>query len=246
MVNVSKFFRDQWHDIKGNAKWDLIKWVVIGISAGIAAIVRIFAHAPWWLVLVVFLAGLVCVALLFWLILKFIRSLNSHPDFEIEGISQNMPSFPRYFCQIRVHNRTPNTADNVRVELTEMESSTEEGERYLLPKLPLVLSPAEASDKPSINPSGNLAFNLFNVTKQQVAHAPNLHVLIHYVSAKFAVGADEEKSTLFGKLALFYNNRNYRLKIKVTARDFSPTESELNLNFTGEGSRCRFTLMGLL
>ena len=164
----------------------------------------------------------------------------------VEGISLAMPSFPRYFCQIRIHNRTSNTADNVRVELTEMESSTEEGERYLLPYLPLVLLPAEVTDKPSINPGGNLAFNLFNVTKQQVAHAPNLHVLIHYVSAKFAVGADEEKSTLFGKLALFYNNRNYRLKIKVTARDFSPTESELNLNFTGEGSRCRFTLMGLL
>jgi uncharacterized protein (TIGR02588 family) len=242
MANISKFFRDQWHDIKGNAKWDLIKWVVIGISAGIAAIVRIFAHASWWLVLVVFLAGLVCVALLFWLILKFIKSLNSHPDFEIEGISQDMPSFPKYFCQIRVHNRTPNTADNVRVELTEMESSTEEGERYLLPKLPLVLLPAEVSDKPSINPGGNLAFNLFNVTKHKSAHAPNLHIWIHSVIAKFTVGSDEEKSAPLGKAALFYNNKNYRLKIKVTARDFSPTESELNLNFTGEGSQCRFTL----
>lgn len=236
MAKIPNFFKNQWHDIKGNAKWDFIKWVVIGISASIAAIVRVFGHAPWWLVLIIFIVGLVCVALLFWVILKTIKSSKPHSDFEIEGISQPMPSFPRYICQIRVHNRTPNTADNVRVELTEMESSTEEIDAFLLPRLPLALLPAQVSDKITINPGGDLTLNLFSVTKHKIAHAPNLHVWIHWVMAQFTDGTNEVKA------ARFDNNKNYRFKIKVTARDFSPTESEFNLNFTGEETQCRFTL----
>jgi hypothetical protein len=169
------------------------------------------------------------------------NSKIEHP-FEITGISLPLPSYPRYLCQIRVHNRTLKTADNVRVELVEMETSTEESEKSWLPNLPLLLSASDSSEQSTINPGGSLVFSFFNVTKHKSAHQPNLQVWHHYVIAKFAVSTLEEKATPFGKAALFKNNKNHRIKIRVTARDFSPTETEFNLNFTGEDESCCFTL----
>jgi len=157
-------------------------------------------------------------------------------SFEIEGISLQMASYPRYVCQVRVHNRTLKTADHVRIELIDMENSVEKSERHWLPSLPLILLPEQTTDQITINPGGSLTFNLFKVTKHKSAHAPDLHIWHHYVIAKFSVGLNDERA------ALFKNNQDYLFKFKITARDFPPTEPKLNLNFTGEESSCCFTL----
>ncbi|HZF00494.1 MAG TPA: hypothetical protein VE344_01220 [Methylomirabilota bacterium] len=47
-----KFFKTQWHDIKGNAKWDFVQWGAIAMIPLCVAIIRFIQHAPFWQVLI--------------------------------------------------------------------------------------------------------------------------------------------------------------------------------------------------
>jgi hypothetical protein len=93
MSEFFNFVKTQWHDIKGNAKWDFIKWGAIAVIISPAAIIRFFGHAPLWQVLVVLVASTICVAVLFCVILwaiqkwgtaKSITRRNVHGRFEPE------------------------------------------------------------------------------------------------------------------------------------------------------------------
>jgi hypothetical protein len=60
MSEFINFLKAQWHDIKGNAKWDFIKWgfgAILVTPAIIAALVKFIGHAPLWEVLLVLAVG---------------------------------------------------------------------------------------------------------------------------------------------------------------------------------------------
>ncbi len=68
------WLRQQYNEIKGNAKWDLIKWIVGGpvVVAWFLGLVRWVQHAPWWQVcgLVVVPPTALCSIFAFWLYRK--------------------------------------------------------------------------------------------------------------------------------------------------------------------------------
>jgi hypothetical protein len=232
MFKMPRFIKTHWQDIKGNAKWDFIKWAVIGIFTLLVAITRFSQHAPFWQVLIALIVAFVCV----FFVISLIQKFTKESPLEIDAISQLMPSFSRYNCQIRVHNQKTVAVDDVRVELIGMESSTEPViDAWLLPRLPFALFPMKTHDKNSINPGDNLAFNLFSITKTKFALPSNRQIWDYFVAAEFADSANQVVAA-----ARFDKNKNYRFKFKVTTRDSSPTESEINLKFTGEYDQCFF------
>ena len=70
MAGFFETIKTQWSEIKGNAKWDFIKLVAIGMIALIAAIIRFLGHAPLWQVLVVYVATFALVGFIFWIFQK--------------------------------------------------------------------------------------------------------------------------------------------------------------------------------
>ena len=66
------WLRRQYNDVKGNAKWDLIKWGALVLLAWCLGIVRWFQHAPWWHVcgLVIVPPIVLCCVFAFWRYLK--------------------------------------------------------------------------------------------------------------------------------------------------------------------------------
>jgi hypothetical protein len=53
MANLLEIVKTQWHDIKGNAKWDFIKWGIIGVTFFPAMILGFVRGAPLWEVIIV-------------------------------------------------------------------------------------------------------------------------------------------------------------------------------------------------
>jgi len=63
-IEERSWLKQQYNDIKGNAKWDLIKWVVGPVVvAWLVGLVRWVQHAPWWQVggLLIVLPAACCV-----------------------------------------------------------------------------------------------------------------------------------------------------------------------------------------
>ena len=155
---------------------------------------------------------------------------KQYRSLEIEGIPCDMPKPGKYTCQIRVHNNTPNTpADNVQVELLEMEVSPETKE-YYHPSIPRTLSPAIKGNN-TINSGTALIFNLFYARKSE--GTSGCHIWAYFV---------DDPMVMAKNIAGFEGKKNYRLKIRATARDFHKAEEVYNMNFIGEGLQCRFTL----
>ena len=175
-----------------------------------------------------------------------LKQLNRKADanFKIEGISCDMETLTTYICQFRVRNNNPDkTAENIRVELLEMKSSTERNKPYFEVKFPVMLMPEKEMGSIAINPGAEKNFTLFDARKIEEHSRPNINVpftVLYYVMSEFKnseVTAIDHK-----KFAFFEKNTDYSIKIRITARDFPPTEMNFNLNFVGEKSDCRFTL----
>lgn len=223
----------------------------------LAAIIRFIARALLWEVLGVFVGTSVCVAFLFWAISKLMKLPKRDSYLEIEGIPCDMPASTRYICQIRVHNNNQTkSADDVQVELLEMESSEEENKPFFKLQFPWTLLPENQTGTISINPGGEKIFTLFDAGIQESYKPTTIDDIYERVEAeKKGIKYTPPSSFLVRtfvmcsfkhpdhkKYAFFEKNRNYRLKSRITARDFPPTEIELNLNFTGDKSGCKFTL----
>ncbi len=223
-----------------------------------------FKHAPMWQVWgAVALVCLISYAIAFYFSKR--RGLktqdeSSKPEscFELEGIPCDMPASTRYVCQIRVRNNHPNkSADNVQVELMEMESFEDEGDKPPFKiQLPWMLLPENHTGTTSINPGAEKIFTLFDAGQQEVVGKPTVDEIYDRVEAEkkgqkyvppssmlvryFVMCSFKNPDHVRG--VFFEKNKNYRLKIKVTAHDFPPTYSKFNLNFTGKWQLCRFTL----
>jgi hypothetical protein len=91
---IKSFVSEQWHDVKGNAKWDFFKWGIRGclmIPAGLAALVEFVGHAPWWEAVLVFVLGAIILFLIWvlvvWLFLRMGKqngTSSSDAELEIE------------------------------------------------------------------------------------------------------------------------------------------------------------------
>lgn len=158
----------------------------------------------------------------------------SRKSLEIEGVPFKLATHTRYICTVRVHNRSQEiTANNVSVELLEMEASTSKEESILHPDLPFVLSPLNRGQTPSINPGGKMDFVLFDVTKSEhwQAATPDVHQWLMFL-----------KFNQEGKHALAINNIKYRYKIRATAQDFPAQTTDFYLGFAGVGNDITFIM----
>jgi hypothetical protein len=75
MGKTSKFLLAQWHDIRGNAKWDLIKWsftCCLMLPAIIALAVKFSGEAPLWEAVQVSVIGYVVAIIIFLTVLYLI------------------------------------------------------------------------------------------------------------------------------------------------------------------------------
>lgn len=79
MSKIPNSITTHWHDVKGNAKWDFIKWGAIAVIAILAAIIRFLQHAPLWQVFIAVIAICICVYFLVSAIQKF-RNKKFLPD----------------------------------------------------------------------------------------------------------------------------------------------------------------------
>jgi hypothetical protein len=149
----------------------------------------------------------------------------------IEGIPIEMTKGNRYTCQLRISDTSSKaSAKNVRVEVTEMETSPQSLPDKI-PHWPLrLLSEKEDNDILTMNPGDELTFDLFEATIYQTSYRDDPH---YTVSINFS---EAEKS------AVFEPNKSYLLKIKVTATDFPPTKADLSLNFAGHQSKWNLIL----
>jgi hypothetical protein len=258
-MNFRNFVATQWHDIKGNAKWDIIKWTFRGcllIPAGLAALVKFIGHAPLWEAVVVLAVGYIIafasLLSLIWWISKFSPShstiqsrqleLNKRQeaDLEIEGVPLDIASAQYHQCQLRIYNKSSTkTADNVKVELIALDDGLENDQaaKYFRPTFPVVLKPEIAGEN-TINPEASIKFSLFRVT---------MNVKSAILKDGVAVGWEQKFIALFGNettkdVTLFSWKKPYRLKLIATARDFKKVEREFDLVFSDEGSFCRFIL----
>lgn len=170
---------------------------------------------------------------------KIIESLRT-PLLEIESVDSDIVSAHKQLCQIRILNRSSTvTADNVKVELIALEDELEHSvqEQHFRPAFPVILNSQTGEN--IINPGSLLVYRLFHVMMNDGwFRAENSQEMIPYrrIFAYFTPGQTTQN------LTHFLWRKSYRLKLKVTARDFSKTEQEFNLTFSEHGSLCRFSI----
>jgi hypothetical protein len=162
------------------------------------------------------------------------------PMLDIEGVTCDISSAQKHLCQIRILNKNSTiTADNVKVELLELEDRLENSvqEQYFRPTYPIILNSQTGEN--IINPGSSLVYRLFHVMMNDGwFRQDNSQELIPYraIVAYFTPGQITQNVTHF------LWKKDYRLKLRVTARDFSKTEQDFNLSFSDEGKFCRFSL----
>jgi hypothetical protein len=258
-MNFRNFIATQWHDIKGNAKWDIIKWTFGGcvmIPAGLAALVKFIGHAPLWEAVLVLVIGYL-VAFVFFIFLicwvsksapslstvqgqQFELNQKQKSDLEVEGVPLDIASAQYHQCQIRIYNRSSTkTADNVKIELVALDDGlkNDQAAKYFRPTFPIVLKPEIAGEN-TINPEASIKFNLFRVTMNVRSAILKDGNIIGW-EQKFLAYFTQETTK---QVTQFSWKKSYRLKLVATARDFKKAEHEFDLKFTDEGTFCRFTL----
>jgi hypothetical protein len=170
---------------------------------------------------------------------KAIKTLQT-PLLEIEGIVSDIPNSRKHLCQIRILNKSDTlTADNVKVEVIEMQDGLENNvqEQYFRPPFPFGLEPQNGMT--TINPGASQAYRLFHVMVHDGwSRVENSQEIIGYrrIIAYFTPGHAAQN------LTRFLWKKDYRTKLIVTARDFSKKEQEFNHNFAHNGASCRFLL----
>lgn len=169
------------------------------------------------------------------------NSIKPTLDLEIEGIPLAIYTAQYHFCQIRVHNRNATkTADNFQVELISLEDSFEPeiAAAYYRTSFPIILKPA-INGSNTINPGGNLVYNLFRVTRsiKSLIRAPD-GTGIGWQQRFLAFFTQDDTKNV----TQFIEKHSYRLKLAATARDFLKAEQEFCMTFSDEVNFHRFTL----
>ena len=89
MSKIPKSVKEHWRDVKGNAKWDFIKWGTVAMITLLWAIIRFIQHAPIWQVIV----ALIITCTLVWFVISAIQRFSSArktPQAEAESISTTL------------------------------------------------------------------------------------------------------------------------------------------------------------
>jgi len=170
---------------------------------------------------------------------KTIISLRA-PSFDVEGVPMDITTGRKYSCRLRVsNNNATKQATDVRVELLALTDSLDAKHGpHFRPEFPFLLKP-EGTGSDSINPGASQDYSLFSVTMMEGFHREEgkSEMIGHRnFVACFIEGKIDKATTQFTWM------QHYRLKIRVTARNFPKTEKELCLTFSNEGPFCRFTV----
>jgi glucan phosphoethanolaminetransferase (alkaline phosphatase superfamily) len=75
MAKLFETLGKQWHDIKGNAKWDFIKWSIYFVTFAPSLFLGFVRHAPLWQIILVFFGTIILVAALIVTILLILSKI---------------------------------------------------------------------------------------------------------------------------------------------------------------------------
>lgn len=230
---MRKIFLTQWADIKGNVKWDLLKWGITAVLASLGSIWKWPSNfGSIWYFIVIFSFSFIAASVLTWVIRRFIKPKTF---LKIEGIQSDVPQGSKPACQIRIHNEHKSrSAVKIKVELLELEEMPERKE-HLAGSLPRILEPENHAND-HVNPGAkNGVFNLFYALKTPGSRNGKDHLTI--------LAYMKNDSSMAGNIRMFESNTDYRIKIQATANDFPKTEQEFTLRFNESGSKCLFSLV---
>jgi hypothetical protein len=141
----------------------------------------------------------------------------------IDGISSAITTSNRHQCQIRVSS--VKTADNVQVEIFDMEDELAEVGKFIHPTFPIILKP-EIAGINTINPGSSQKYNLFQVGKSDGAKRIGNEL---FPDKNFVCYFTEEATK---DVALFRGKKHYHIKIVATARDLPKTEQGFFVRFS--------------
>lgn len=148
---------------------------------------------------------------------------NKLPCLVINGLSSAITTSKRHQCQIRVSSIK--TADNVQVEILNMEDELAEVGKFVHPTFPIILKP-EIAGTNTINPGSSQKYNLFQVGKSDGAKRIGNEL---FPDKNFVCYFTEEATQ---DVALFRGKKQYRIKMVATARDLPKTEQEFFVKFS--------------
>lgn len=215
MKNVKEF---------GEIVFELVGGMLGVMSGGVSVVCAVLGliftgndKVPWG-----FLSYVALFVCLFISIKKNWPALKIHaPPIEIKADDQNHITF-----EVRNFSRNQN-AQNVRVRLMAFEDNAPREKTR--PVVPLELSPFFLAHAPiSIQPGGEEHFELCSGITYGMSHYPQ---------GEHGVMTDFQGVTCFWEL-----NKDYPIRIRVTADDFPPTERTVRLNFKYQDGKCNFTL----
>ena len=246
--SIKRFVLAQWHDVRGNAKWDFFKWTFRGclmIPSAATAIITYLRHAPIWEVvcftILAAFVGIVIWCILVWAVLKIgnqfgIQDSSSNIDLEIEFIPSNPKPAKKHPCQIRIRNKSSTTnADDLKVELLSFtDELSAEHAKYYHPEFPYLLKPDSQNN--TINPLDAAVVTAFYFESASK---------IEGREQKFVAGFDSGKSTE-KNYALFHEKKNYPIKLSASARGMARVEKEFIMVFSNEDGIGRINLKPII
>jgi len=252
MSNLSEFIGQQWHDIKGNAKWDFIKWTFWGCSmipSAVTAIATFLRHAPIWeVVLFTFLAflfGIFIWCVLVLAVLKFgnrfgIRDHLSKTDLEIEPIPSDSKPSKKHPFHIRILNNNPKqNADDLKVEIISFTDNLSSqfqsiAQRYYHPAhFDKMAELKSSTGRNTINPSDGLEFTVFYFESSIRIQGQPRSVIATF---------DLKGGIVKENVASFHEGKKYQIKFAASARGFAKIEREFNMKFFDDDGVCKIEL----
>jgi hypothetical protein len=103
MFQMPQWVTAHWHDVKGNAKWDFIKWGAVFMIAMLAAIVRFLQKAPLWEVVIVVISICICV----WFVISAIQKRIQLDGKPFQPDSRSLKLFTTMVDLIKSDTRAP-------------------------------------------------------------------------------------------------------------------------------------------
>lgn len=136
-------------------------------------------------------------------------------------------------CMVRITNTgSGKSYANVEVELAEVEASADNPPETSLP-LPVKLLPEKEKESVTIHPGASSLFAWPGIW----VNATVIDDLPCHIVSLYFIELNKQR-----KLLTFETNRNYRIKLRITANDTPAVIPELNLNVTDDKTGCFFTL----
>jgi rubredoxin len=129
MLKISKFVKSQWHDIKGNAKWDFIKWGAIVVITLLVATIRFLQNAPIWQVIIALIVTCACVYFLIPAVQKFTKTCSQLQDEPLQKQSSITVQSPNSIKDTENLHRCSNCGYRFEVENPYFSTSTSAGSK---------------------------------------------------------------------------------------------------------------------